>query len=952
MNLKSLAAALFAILFLPSFVYAQDATVIGAVMDSTDAVLPGVTVTALNPDNGNTAFAVTDESGNYRLAVRPGTYSITAELPGFEPAVRENMALSVGASVTLDLRMRLAGVAETITVTGQAPLVDTTTSRVGGIIDRRQVEELPVNGRNFVDLTMLAPGSRSNAVVESATPRNVAGAESQLNVDGQQVTQMTCCQDSFGNPRYSKDSIAEFEVVTTRFDASQGHTGGTQVNAITKSGTNRFAGSAGAYFRHDKFNAADLIAKRVLPYEDQQVSVTFGGPLIQDRLHFFSNYEYEREPQTKIFNTPWPAFNKEDLLADISLYTGGVRMDWQVNPQMRAMVKGYRYARNLPVFQAGGSQDTVSSSNSSEKSSDSAFGSLTQTFGARAVNELRGGYNSYFTFTAPYVELDKFRNGGWAYPAAPSIRLNGLRLGGPSNLPQRWIDFSYQLRDDMTMLFSKNGRHELKLGGEYMLTSIDLIWMQYVRGNLTATNGPVPANIEELIPDQRDWKTWNLAPLSPLASQWQQSFGDAFLRGPAHIWSGWAQDNWSVTPRLTLNLGVRYEFAFNQLNEDATIEPFLPNRRKAEKLDFMPRLGAAYNINDGRTVFRGGFGKYLAQNDKRTQWAMDISIGTRIPTTPNNGLPNFAADPFNGKKPTVAEVFAGVNDIASRLADPDLQLMYSWQGSGGVQHQLNDTMSVEADYVWQGGRREFTRRNMNLTYDANGVNYPFSDASRRPFPGWGVVGMIYSDGESDYQALQTSFTKRFSNNWQANATYSLAGTWDVTPCPTSGLPSIGMGQRIDCPVYLGGERSLATTDQRHRATVSGIWSLPYDFQLSGLYFYGSGMRFSTLYGGDRTLVGRFSRGRLGPGGLVAPRNDFVGRPLHRVDLRFLKRVPLGGQRRIDGILELFNVLNHENFGSYNTRLGSSAFARPQQIRGANPAAYLPRMMQLGFRFVF
>ena len=204
MKLKFLGAALFTVLLLPSVLYAQDATVIGRVLDSTDAVLPGVTVTALNADNGTTSFGVSDASGNYRLAVRPGTYSITAELPGFESAVRENMELSVGASVTLDLRMRLAGVAETITVTGQAPLVDTSTSRVGGVIDRRQVEELPVNGRNFVDLTMLAPGSRANAVTESATPRNSSGGESQLNVDGQQVTQMTCCQDSFGNPRYSK----------------------------------------------------------------------------------------------------------------------------------------------------------------------------------------------------------------------------------------------------------------------------------------------------------------------------------------------------------------------------------------------------------------------------------------------------------------------------------------------------------------------------------------------------------------------------------------------------------------------------------------------------------------------------------------------------------------------------------------------------------------------------
>jgi hypothetical protein len=145
----------------------QDATVIGTVKDSTDAVLPGVTVTAVNLENGNTFTDVSDASGNYRLALRPGLYKITAELQGFTPAVRDKMELLIGARATLDLRLTLEGLAENITVTGEAPLVDTSTSRVGGNIDRRQVEELPVNGRNFVDLSMLAPGSRSNHVTES-----------------------------------------------------------------------------------------------------------------------------------------------------------------------------------------------------------------------------------------------------------------------------------------------------------------------------------------------------------------------------------------------------------------------------------------------------------------------------------------------------------------------------------------------------------------------------------------------------------------------------------------------------------------------------------------------------------------------------------------------------------------------------------------------------------------
>jgi hypothetical protein len=367
----------------------------------------------------------------------------------------------------------------------------------------------------------------------------------------------------------------------------------------------------------------------------------------------------------------------------------------------------------------------------------------------------------------------------------------------------------------------------------------------------------------------------------------------------------------------------------------------------------MPRLGAAYNFNDGRTVIRGGGGKFIAQNDKQPQWGMDIAIQTRAPSTPYDGRPTFAADPYNGIPPQpnhpvlTAQALSRGGDTTSSLANPNIELTYSWQSSLGVAHQLNDRMSLEADYVWQGGRQEFNSRNMNLSYDpVTGINYPFTNVARRPFPDWGVVGMLYSDGTSDYHGLQTAFTKRFSNNWQASATYSLSATWDMRPCPIEGL-----GRRVtNCPNWIGGERGLATSDQRHRATVNGIWSLPYGFQLSGLYFYGAGTRRATTYGGDRAFQGSGQTGRLGPNGVVAPLNGFVGEPLHRVDMRFMKRVRLGGARQLDGILELFNVFNHANYGSYSTNLSvPSRFGRPEQNLNV---AYAPRMMQLGFRFVF
>ena len=283
-------------LSLPMTGYAQEPVVTGTVTDASGGVLPGVIVRAVHDASGNSFEAVTDGAGAYRLAVRIGSYRIMAELAGFASLTRTGLQLQVGQQAVVNLQMAPATLQETVTVTGEAPLVDVVGSRVGSSVSAQQVEELPLNGRNWVDLTLLAAGSKQNFVAE--TP----GSSFQLNVDGQQVTQLIAT--SFGQPRFNKDAIAEFEIITNRFDARQGRATGIQVNAITKSGSNTRAGSLSGYFRDDRFNSADFIQNRVLPYSNQQFSVTYGGPVVRDRIHYFANFEYEREPYTRTHTSP------------------------------------------------------------------------------------------------------------------------------------------------------------------------------------------------------------------------------------------------------------------------------------------------------------------------------------------------------------------------------------------------------------------------------------------------------------------------------------------------------------------------------------------------------------------------------------------------------------------------------------------------------------------------
>ena len=221
-------------------------------------------MTAVHEASGNTFLAVTDERGAFRIPARTGVYLMTVELPGFTTVTRSGLELLVGQQVVVNLQLSPATVQESVTVTADAPLLDVTQSSLGSNIDPRQMSELPVLGRNWMALTLLAPGARSNDV--RATPVDTRGATGnfQLNLDGQQVTQIHAYGQ--GQPQLSRDSIAEFEFISNRFDATQGRSTGVQVNAITKSGTNTPSGSVSGYFRHDSLNAADFVAGRFLPY--------------------------------------------------------------------------------------------------------------------------------------------------------------------------------------------------------------------------------------------------------------------------------------------------------------------------------------------------------------------------------------------------------------------------------------------------------------------------------------------------------------------------------------------------------------------------------------------------------------------------------------------------------------------------------------------------------------
>jgi len=950
-------------LFVPLLAHAQDTSVTafisGRIVDATGGVLPGVTVRAVHDATGNAFETVTDGLGAYRIAVRTGVFRVTAELQGFNAMNREVEVL-LGQTAVINLQMAPAGVAETLTVTGEAPLIETTTSTLGGNVDPRQVQELPVYGRNWINLSLLAPGSRTAPVAatrelsEKALPdrNNNETREFHFHVDGQQVTSEF---GTGGQPRYSQDSIAEFQFISNRFDATQGRSTAVQVNAITRSGTNRLAGVFRGNFRDSAFNAPNRVLGQVEPINNQQYSTAVGGPVLRDRLHYFANYEYEREPRISIWRTPYPFFNiSQEGTNDRKI--GGVRLDYQLSPQMRVMgkVSGGRLWEpfGLPL-----SNNHPASTASTQEYNDEILGQFTHVLSNRMLNEVRVGKTAFGLYNENLTNWSNHWNrANGITTGSPRITFTGFLITGNQNHPRSLDQDVYSVRDDFSYSYNAKGRHDLRTGGELLLRDVVAINRRANMGLIDARGGPLPsaAQLQAWFPDPWNVDTWNLAAISPLVRSYTIGVGDFVVGQFNQRVAAWAQDDWQISDRLTLNLGVRYDVGMGIFANDISFPPFQEAGRPDDWNNVQPRLGFAYRWND-RTVIRGGSGIYYGDAFADAGSAIGNAQIATI-RYENDGRPDFAANPTGGRPlPTYEEANplycynnnnargCLIRDVREFTALPEyIELPRTWQTSIGFQRQFGSTMAVEADYVYsQGSFEKDVLDNMNLTFDpATGVNRDFRVRANRPYPDWGVISMNVHTARSAYHALITGLTKRFSNRWQASATYTLSGMWTADSRPFSGHHIVPFPTAPD----LGGEWGLSEDDQRHRAVLSGIWQVGRGFQVSGFHYVGAGIRDASNYGGDLRNTGSTFSGRLRPDGTIVPRNAIISPPQNFTSVRVQQRVPLGGRVSIDAIAEVFNVFDRPNW-----TIGTEESQRSQYLQHTN-AQY--RAAQVGFRLAF
>jgi hypothetical protein len=935
----------------------QNATLSGTIVDESRAVLPGATITVTEIESGRQTVAVTNEKGEYRiLNLLPGKYGLRIELGGFGSVAVPSVDLLVGQNATMNFTMKVASVAETLTVIGDTPLVNTQSSQVSGNVDRRQMENLPLQGRNWMELALQVKGVTSNNVDQR--PGVETDESFELNLDGQQVTQKDA-SSSFGQPRFSREAIAEFQIVTNLFDVTQGRSTGIQVQAISRSGTNTPSGSVYGYFRDDKLNAADPVAGRVLPYANQQVGGTFGGPIVKDRLHYFASYEYERQPNT-LFVQP-NLFPTQSFAFPVTVTQNStlIHLDHALGNAKDRMSYRASFWNSLNPFDVPATQHP-SQAGRRTRDAQNALASWSRVLGAHAVQEVRAGFNAFsWANKLAVASTEKF----------PTYVFSTVNTGANDNWPSEFIQHVYSARYDLTVT---PGRHEWKLGGEFLGWNDTGEWFILSRGEYRFSRNPT--DLERRIPASQ-WDNpaaWDLSGLDGFIQEYDLNFGDFTLDIPRPTVALWAGDNWRANDRLTINYGVRWDADFGATSPPGvtTQMTFTPLGGPLFKSDIRdlndvaPRVGFVCRVSDNNGfILRGGTGLFYNVPFSNVAYSQQLFNGQRMVVSSfvNDGRAGFFADPTRGVTP--ADVLSGkvpLPPLAPRAIAHEYPNPYTWQSSVGFQRQIGPVTAVEADIAYWTEHNVARARDLNLFFDpATGYNLdpvPFG----RPDPKFNQVQWMEGSGLADYMAASMGLKRRYRDRFQAGVTYTLM----FFKHDNSTNFQISANNQFD----LDAEWSRSADFQRNTLRGNVLYEMPWNVSLAAAYSYGSGNYYATSLSGrpfNKPGANRLNIGApitvapaaqelfdgpatIATGGVV-PRNALHGLPLHKVDVRVSKVVRVGQRLRVTGIAEAFNLLNHQNFGAYDGVVNSVTFGQPRQNLGN---AYTPRSAQLGFRVQF
>ena len=955
----------------------SNATLSGTITDSSGGVLPGVTVKLLAPATGLSRDVVTNTSGVYVFNFLPaGDYEITAELTGFKSVRQANVKLEIGQSLSLDLKLEVGQVSEIVDVEGTAPFLDRTSASIGTVIQASQLKDLPLAGRHWAGLMLLAPGAINTGDGTHLSTRFVGRARDDNNwtFDGIDATGVKDPrQDSDARLIISSESIAEFRVSSTVYSAEAGAAAGGVVQLISKTGTNSYHGTAFNFVRNDRFDARPFgTVGEMPPFNLNQFGVNIGGPIVSQRTFFFANYEGIRQRQVRSFVRAvpsaafragltgqgaqivalYPAGTGRTSNADIDDWAGTERVTNDENAGLFRL--DHRFSDKMSMF-ARYNFDKADLVNPNDTGSTTNFirpanftVQLQRIFGPTIVSETKFGFNQ--------SNRNSIRTG----PVPQQISVSGfVALTGPQEVIEDGS--TYSVISDMALV---RGRHNIKFGGELRRILIDI-----GEGNTTSL-------------------TYSSRP--NFAANRLENFSIVdfpVVQGQRWFTFGYIQDDIKWRSNLTFNAGLRYEFYSVPVEKDGRDKVWrfacggfcAPGTRwyNPDYNNFGPRLGFAWSparFNDN-TVVRGGFGLFFGPGQNDDVFAPIDNSGARTTLTRAEAAAlSYPIEPF-------LDLAASVGN-AARAVDETRVDQYAEHSSLTIQQALPLRMTMQVGYIGNQAHHLLDRNNINNIDPATG---------RRPLPNFGRVDTKSSGSSANFNALQFSLYRRASAGLQLGTQYMWSHAFDEGSLGGGESTAI---QKADCRSC---DYGPTNQDVRHTLTINGVYALPYgrDGGRGGLHHLFGGWTLSGLMqartGRPLTVTASRSVGDLPDGNNSSQRADRVngvdlypdtqtpemwfnpaafavpaagtwgnaGRNtvrapgLFQIDLALQKRFEIHGSRNVEFRVEAFNAFNRVNLGAPGTTVTSpSSFGRITGPLNRGYGTGTARQMQFMFRFNF
>jgi len=948
---RGIVAILLALVALVALVPALSAqtsggSIAGKVQDKDGAPLPGVTVTASNKETGLERSTTSDSEGNFLLPSLPvGVYTVTSDLQGFAPVNISDVRVNVASQRNLEISLSSSNVQEAITVVDEAPLVQTSPS-IGTVVSQEQLENLPLNGRQFANLAVLAPGTSLAYNSDPTKPGQLtvalnggSGRNVNFIIDGGDNT-----DDTIGGAlqNFNLESVQEFNIQTQQYKAEYGRSTGGVLTVVTKTGTNNFDGAAWGFFRKDslasKTETEKLAGVDKQKLDRKQYGASLGGPIVKDKAHFFATYEKTDRDTSYTVNSGGllPTLDGQSFATPFKDDLATVKMTWDISPKQYLQVR-YGYQKNTDKYGA------------SPLAAPDSLGTVTNKYSSvLAGHTLQLGADSLNEFVFQYTKFDNIIT---ADSNSPTIYFpSGVHFGQNINTPQSTQQVKYQFKDDLSFAGTLFGRtNQFKVGVNYVNEpTLGGDFSTGLAGQYTLKEDRIGSPVTDI-------------------TIFGGFFGD---KTPVKQYSGYFQDDLFLSDKLTVNVGLRYDywegFDLDQRNNPIWQKLSTQTRYNEYYLrdfqggkggvlenddnNFAPRLGFTYDFSgDGKRLLHGGWGLYYDFPYTNAtilfpSAAVQSNYGVIYNVNNSNGIRNADGTFFQPGQPLPANGLPGAAvNPPNEIASPTLATPYSAQGSLGYSWQATSWLGLNIEAV------RINYRDIPYRFRANPVD---PTTGTRRFPDFGNFRLWYGNGQANYTGGNFSARARLSDRFELQGFYTysetegnvLAGADEFRLTNAAFQSDLGGGRRdvsvnpLDpqCAQCFG----PLNTDARHRLTLSGVYRAPWGVNVSGMLRYRSATPYTNFIATDLNGDG-FSYDLPARTSVNSER----GHSFSQIDLRLSKDFTFAGEYGIEVIAEVFNLLNEKNPAAFN-RLGEATAYSGDPLQGEQ------RLAQIGLRLRF